>query len=173
MVANWSLATAQPTYRSIHILRVAHPATTFRNATVACSSKPEANAQPKEEEQSLIHIRRQSPAIQRLVGLELLRARSFKALPILAVRRGVNLMNRKSLILLGFTLLALSAAWFLTPMGQAVLTALRPETPTTRGLGAPEALDILNTTLNALNALFGAAVYGERPARVRSSCHAH
>ncbi len=67
-------------------------------------------------------------------------------------------MSKKvSLILIGLVLLGLSAAWFLTPIGELILSQLRPEAPPNRGMEAPAAMDILNTVLNALNALFGAA----------------
>ncbi len=66
-------------------------------------------------------------------------------------------MHNKSLIVIGLLLIALSAAWFFTPLGETVLAVLRPDALHTRDIGsAPAALDLLNTALNALNALFGA-----------------
>ena len=65
--------------------------------------------------------------------------------------------RNKILIVIGFLLIVLSAAWFLTPLKDSILAALRPESLQTRDIGsAPAALDLLNTALNALNALFGA-----------------
>lgn len=65
--------------------------------------------------------------------------------------------RNNTLIFIGLLLLALSVAWFLTPLQEIVLAALRPDALPTRGMDAPAALDLLNTTLNALNAFFGAA----------------
>ncbi len=66
-------------------------------------------------------------------------------------------MRNKALIVIGLLLIALSAAWFFTPLRETVLAALRPETVGARDVGsAPAALDVLNTALNALNAMFGA-----------------
>ncbi len=65
--------------------------------------------------------------------------------------------RNKTLIVIGLLLIALSAAWFFTPLGETVQAVLRPDAPHTRDIGsAPVALDLLNTALNALNALFGA-----------------
>lgn len=65
--------------------------------------------------------------------------------------------RNKLLIVIGLLLIALSAAWFFTPLKETVLAAMRPESLRTRDIGtAPAALDLLNTMLNALNALFGA-----------------
>ena len=66
--------------------------------------------------------------------------------------------RRIQLVIVGLVLISLSAAWFLTPLSEIVLGALRPASPQTRGIETvPGAWDLLNTSLNALNALFGAA----------------
>ena len=71
---------------------------------------------------------------------------------------GETFMNRKTtLIVIGMLLLGLSTAWFLTPLREVILSALQPPASGERGVESlPGALDMLNTTLNALNALFGA-----------------
>lgn len=70
-------------------------------------------------------------------------------------------MQRKSvpLIVVGLSLLALSAAWFLTPLQDVILGALGANEPPSRDLGGAtqtSGLDVLNTGLNALNAVFAA-----------------
>ena len=65
--------------------------------------------------------------------------------------------SRVTLIAIGTLLLALCAAWFLTPLREMILSMLQPQVSGDRGIEAvPAALDMLNTALNALNAIFGA-----------------
>ena len=63
-------------------------------------------------------------------------------------------MRDKTLMVIGLLLMGLAGLWFLTPVSEIVLAALRPELPGTRGVGAPtpETWEFVNI---ALNALFG------------------
>ena len=67
-------------------------------------------------------------------------------------------MRNKTLMVIGVLLMGLAALWFLTPVSEIVVGALRTEPPGTRGVGSPtpESWEFVNMGLNALNALFGA-----------------
>lgn len=87
-------------------------------------------------------------------------------------------MRRVFLVLLGILLIATAAVWFFTPIGQEIVADYAPARPASvaadaelragsaaeRGPGAPRSvsapapanMDMLNTVLNGLNAVFGA-----------------
>lgn len=68
-------------------------------------------------------------------------------------------MSRTVLLLIGLVFVALAAAWFFTPLSTAVLSYLQPAPAAgTRSIGgsAPGSMELLNTALNALNAIFAA-----------------
>ena len=46
-------------------------------------------------------------------------------------------MRNKTLMVIGVLLMGLAAVWFLTPVSEIVVGALRTELPGTRGVGSP------------------------------------